>query len=265
MSSKKIYNCESCDKTFETATGLWKHKKNKHSEPEIIIDKNSICKYCNKSFYDRKTRWRHEKKYCKLNTDIVNSNDPKYNHVEKANINKLAMDNSNIIDTQNNNITNNQTINIYLNGTGKENIDELNEEEIEEILNDGLNSLITLIKHLNFNDRLPENHTFCTTNLNNKYISALNEETNEVEKHRKIDFFDKVFLYALNHFDMLKDKITNKIKKKKFIEQLENIQKALYGKEHKKIYLEQINLLTYNNRKKIQETWEKIFAKAALD
>ena len=27
MSSKKTYNCESCDKTFETATGLWKHKK----------------------------------------------------------------------------------------------------------------------------------------------------------------------------------------------------------------------------------------------
>ncbi len=50
-----------------------------------------------------------------------------------------------------------------------------------------------------------------------------------------------------------------------FIEQLDNIQKALYGKEYKKVYLEQINLLTYNNRKKIQATWEKIFAKAALD
>ena len=44
------------------------------------------------------------------------------------------------------------------------NIDELNEEEIEEIKNDGLNSLITLIKHLNFNDRLPENHTFVSGN-----------------------------------------------------------------------------------------------------
>ncbi len=64
---------------------------------------------------------------------------------------------------------------------------------------------------------------------------------------------------------MLKDKITNIQKKKEFIEQLNNIQKALYGREHKKIYVEQINLLTYNNRKKIQTTWEKIFAKAALD
>ncbi len=158
MSSKKLYNCESCNKTFETATGLWKHKKNKHTEPKIIIDKNCICKYCNKDFYDRTSRWRHEKQTCKMNTDIVILNDPNsYNNIaNKSNINKLAMDNSNIIDTQNNN----QTINIYLNGTGKENIDELNEDEIEEILNDGLNSLITLIKHLNFNDRLPENHTF---------------------------------------------------------------------------------------------------------
>jgi hypothetical protein len=259
MSTKKTYNCESCEKKFETATGLWKHKKNKHTEPVKIINENSICKYCNKDFYDRTSRWRHEKKYCKLNTN----NDPKYNHVEKANINKLAMDNSNIIDTQN--ITNNQTINIYFNGTGKENIDELNEDEIGEILNDGLSSLITLIKHLNFNERLPENHTFCTTNLNNKYISALNEETKEIEKHRKVDFFDKVFLYALNHFDMLKDKITNKTKQKKFIDKIKDITLALYGKEYKKIYVEQINALTYNNRNKIQSTWEKIFAKAALD
>jgi hypothetical protein len=61
----KTYPCAECNKVYETATGLWKHKKNKHTEPEIIIDKNSICKYCNKSFYDRTSRWRHEKNYCK--------------------------------------------------------------------------------------------------------------------------------------------------------------------------------------------------------
>ncbi len=61
----KTYPCTECNKVYETATGLWKHKKNKHTEPEIIINKNSICKYCNKDFYDRKSRWRHEKYYCK--------------------------------------------------------------------------------------------------------------------------------------------------------------------------------------------------------
>ncbi len=268
---KNKYYCDTCDKEYDSYMGFWKHNKNKHSNKQnksndLNKTELTICKYCNKKFADRHYRWRHETNVCKLNTENDSNKSNSYNNtVNKSNINKLAMDNSNIIDTQNNNITNNQTINIYFNGTGKENIDELNEDEIEEILNDGLHSLITLIKHLNFNDRLPENHTFCTTNLNNKYVSALNEETKEVEKHRKIDFFDKVFLYALNHFDMLKDKITNRTKKKTFIEQLDNIQKALYGKEYKKVYLEQINLLTYNNRKKIQATWEKIFAKAALD
>lgn len=275
MSEIKKYNCEKCNKEYDSYMGFWRHNKKLHPVKKIKekINKNieisiTTCKYCNKEFADRHYRWRHENNVCKMkNKNESNVNDPKYNHVEKANINKLAMDNSNIIDTQNNNITNNinQTININFNGTGKENIDELNEDEIEEILNDGLNSLITLIKHLNFNDRLPENHTFCTTNLNNKYISALNEETKEIEKHRKVDFFDKVFLYALNHFDMLKDKVTDKTKQKKFIEKIKDITLALYGKEHKKIYLESINALTYNNRKKIQSTWEKIFAKAALD
>ncbi len=70
---KKCYSCLDCDKVFETATGLWKHKKNKHTEPEIIINENSICKYCKKVFFDRKSRWRHEKKYCKVKfNNIIN-------------------------------------------------------------------------------------------------------------------------------------------------------------------------------------------------
>ena len=51
---------------------------------------------------------------------------------------------------------------------GNENILDLTEEQKEEIINDGLNSIITLIKHLNFNKDLPQNHIFCTTNINNK-------------------------------------------------------------------------------------------------
>ncbi len=40
-----------------------------------------------------------------------------------------------------------------------------------------LNCIISLISLLNFNQEIPENHTFCTTALNDKYISTINTET----------------------------------------------------------------------------------------
>ena len=48
-----------------------------------------------------------------------------------------------------------------------------------------LNCIISLISLLNFNQEIPENHNFCTTVLNDKYISTINTETLEIEKQRK--------------------------------------------------------------------------------
>jgi hypothetical protein len=120
------------------------------------------------------------------------------------------------------------------------------------------NSLIKLIEFVNFNNNNPQNHTFCTTSLNNKYVSTLNTETKEIEKHRKVDVYDKVLFFGLNHIDMLKDKIINRRKKKEFTKKIEELEKNIYGDiKYKKIFIEQLNALSYNKRNMINTTWDK--------
>ena len=248
----KKYLCEFCDKQFDTRAGLWKHSQNKHKENNDIKKSNNICKYCDKDFSDRKARWRHEKQNCNKNPELNNSS--------IINNNLSAKNNSSIIQnniqTQNN--IQNQNINITINQLGCEDISILNQENIEEIINQGLDCILKLIELVNFNKDHPQNHSFCTTSLNNKYASVLNTETNEIEKKRKIDVFDNVLKYGLNHLDMLKDKITDKKKKQYFVEKIDKLIDKMHGKDkgYKKIFVEQLNAISFNNKKLITQTWD---------
>ncbi len=269
MQTDKLYTCLLCEKDYNSYMGLWRHKKNKHknnqpieqiineikeeiiNEPkEEIINEhnknNNICKFCNKEFLNYKNKWRHEKKNCKNNNN---------------NNNLIQINNNQTIGTQNiinNNINinnNNNIINITFNKLGCEDISILNQDEIEEIIKNGLNSIIKLIEFINFNKEHPQNHTFCTTSLNNKYVSTLNTDTLEVEKQRKIDIFDNVLRYSLTHIDMLKDNITNFDKKIQFEKKIEDLYNIIGNHAHRKIYHEQLNALSYNKRNIVNKTW----------
>jgi hypothetical protein len=254
----KIYECLQCDKKYPSYYGLWRHKKIKHSikpdDNELEQDDeemaNNICKYCGKILAERKSRWRHENKTCQKNPELI-----KERHTNNVNINNS--NDFNVIQNQTNNITNNITFNF--NPLGKEDLMELTNDEKEIILNDGLHSLTTLIKLLNFNNNLPQNHTYCNTNLNNKYINALNIDTKEIEKLRKIDFFDKVLICSLAHLKKLNENNYDGIKHDDFTKQIEQLETYIYFKpEYKKIYIEEINAICYNKRKEVQNTWNKI-------
>jgi DNA-directed RNA polymerase subunit RPC12/RpoP len=254
-----IYKCIECSIEFKTNSGLWKHNKTKHTN---IIELNN-CKYCNKELSDRHSKWRHENKTCKKKSDNKSTEIKSVKEIS-GDINIKNLNKSNVsINQIENKIENQNNINVTLNfnAIGSENVLELTEEERELILNDGLNSITTLVKYLNFNKNLPQNHTFCNTNLNNKYISALNTDTKEIEKHRKIDYFDKVLLYSIAHLKILNHNISNQIKKDSFTEKIIEIEKYLYQYDQsniKKIYLDQINALSYNKRKYIQNTWNQL-------
>ena len=73
-----------------------------------------------------------------------------------------------------------------------------------------MNCLVYMVELLNFNEKLPENHSFCTTALNDKYISTLNTETLMVEKKRKKDFFDLMLNKSLKNIKTLYDKLKHK-------------------------------------------------------
>jgi hypothetical protein len=246
---EKTFICLLCEKEYTSYMGLWKHKKTKHIENEKKEINNKTCKYCNKEFSDRRNRWRHENTICKLKFENVNNSS--INNSNNTN-NFTAKNNSSVvqnnIQTQNN--IQNQNINITINQLGCEDISILNQDNIETIINEGLNCVLKMIELINFNKDHPQNHSFCSTSLNNKYTNVLNTETNEIEKKRKIEVFDNVLMYGINHLDMLKDKITDKKKKKHFIEKIDELITKMHGtdKGYKKIFLEQLNAISYNNK-----------------
>jgi hypothetical protein len=258
MSSNE-YKCTECTKIYTSYMGLWKHKKLKHTldnpEPIIIkpeIENNRLCKYCKKEYSNSKNRWRHEKYYCKSNTTTIPP--------QQANIINNTQNNTTIQTQNNTNIqTQNNVFNISFNKLGDEDLNILTQEEIEEIIDNGLNSIIKLIEFINFNKAHPQNHTFCTTNLNNNFASILNTETNEIETKPKVDIYDKVLYYALRHIKAVRNKIIDKKKRKIFKEKIAEIEQNIFGGEakYKKIVIDQLKSLSYTKRNMVEKTWDK--------
>jgi hypothetical protein len=121
-----------------------------------------------------------------------------------------------------------------------------------------MNSIVGLVEVLNFNENYPENHTFCTTALNDKYISTMNSETLMIEKIRKKDFFDSTLISGLNKMKLLYNKLGSKnnstaTKYKSMIDNLTNF--VLVNNKGKKAYVELMNSLTFNKKHIAQSTW----------
>ncbi len=250
------YYCETCKKTYASYQSLWIHNKKYHKVQEPLNahepNKNK-CVYCNKIFTYYQSKWRHEKKCDKQN--ITKDLESKIEKIEKE---------MEILKTEPkiNNITNinKGVINNFFTKPGSESISTLNEKEIEYILDQELNSVIRVIEVLNFSPDTPENHTFCSTALNDKHINVINPETTQVEKKIKKEFIEQLLYPGINKVKMLYEKIDSKNpKKQKYNEKIDNLVKSLIiNNKGRKVFVDAINVLTYNNRHKVLLTWEQI-------
>ena len=284
------FKCEFCNKFYSSTNSLWNHNKKFHKTNDNIIqtndniiqtndniiqtndNKNEIkskqsinCKYCKKEFSHRNSRWKHEQS-CK--TKIIH--EPNKIELLEMKIKELEnkINNNKIITKNNNNTTNNGIINnVTINQVGNENIHKLSIKEIKELIKND-NYLIDIIKLLNFNDKYPENHNFCNTSLEGKYISVFNSDTNKIEKINKNDFYDKVLSNSFIKMDNLSLvlELNNDIReqiKEKYRNHLDNklthIKDIFYkDKLYKKNYKTNINELSYNKNKVVLDTWATV-------
>jgi hypothetical protein len=164
------YNCKICNKLYKTYQSFWNHNKKFHSNT-----KKYKCKFCNKEYIIQQSHSKHEKK-CEI----------KENEINKLKINTTNITNNitnNTTNTTNNIINNNFIINAFT----KEKIINFPVKELKKFIRND-NYLYNIIEYINFNKKYPENHTFCSTSLEGKYISLLNPQTNMIEKLVKIDF-----------------------------------------------------------------------------
>ena len=249
------YKCASCNKKYSSYQSLWNHNKKQHNIE--IKEKDYCCSYCNKKLSCRQSKWRHEKTCSKFKESEELKN--KIQQIEKD-VEKLKVEPkiNNI-----NNITNNinkGVINNFFSQPGSESINTLNEKEIEYILDQELNSVIRIIEVLNFSANTPENHTFCSTAINDKHINVINPETTQIEKRIKKEFIEQLLAPGINKVKMLYEKIDPaNPKRQKYNEKIDKLVNSLIiNNKGRKIFVDAINVLTYNNRHKVLLTWEQI-------
>lgn len=108
----------------------------------------------------------------------------------KKNITNTMIGNNTINSNSNNTtINNNITNNFIINKVGYKDIYELTEEEVKSVLNNIYESIGKIVEVINFNERLPQNHSFCSTALNSPYVSVYDKFTNKINKEKKAHLF----------------------------------------------------------------------------
>ncbi len=261
-----MYSCEKCNLKFKTYNGFWKHNKNKHNDPTTNADTTykHKCSYCTNTYKHKQSKWAHERT-CKASKEINLETLQKELNEVKTELDRVKNKPATII---NNNNINKGTINRgpvynFLTKPGEENLNMLSETEIEYIMDQEMNCLITLVELVNFNEKHPENHSFCNTALNDKYISTMNTETMTIEKQRKKDFFDMTLSNGIRNMKLLYEKMGTKAKKTpkaiKYKETIDNLTEfVLINNKGKKTYVELMNILTFNKRHIPQLTWSQL-------
>jgi hypothetical protein len=196
-----------------------------------------MCKYCNKIFKYKQGKWKQQIE--KLTDDLE-----KLKHkIKKKSTNKIINYNT---------INNNKLTNI--NNIGTEKITDLTRDEKKYIMSHGMNSIISLAEHLNFNERLPQNHNFYVSALNDKHLNAIDNNTHTIVKQRKKEIFDQILVA---HIDKL-EKINTNINYKDFSNVLTKLKNFIFLKQGKKEYFSQLNMLAYNKKNLIIKTWDEL-------
>ena len=262
------FSCIPCNKNYKTYQSIWNHNKKFHSDQIIHITekvRNFSCNKCNKTFTRNDSLKLHINNTCKKKNELDKVEKMQLEILElKKELNEVKSHHK-IAETNNtvNGTLNNGTINniIYINKPGTENLLELNKDEIKEIFNKDITSLVSYIEKVNFNDRLKSNHSFCTTNLGGAYLSVFDTDKSKIKQNRKKYFFEEIISITVSKMEELYKLYKSHFKpeKQKNIEEtLKTLNELKSMDMNKKIYkemLKQLNILSYNDRDVVEDTW----------
>ena len=250
----KIYDCEICKIQYKSYMGLWRHNKKYHHEKNIDNKIKFSCKYCNKKLSCKQSCWKHEQK-CKLSKPVTLEEQIKYLSEEI----KVMKENTN--NSHNTNNSNNTTnIKYIINAPSNSSIEHISYKMQKDILDKGLNSLVYLIELVNFNKTVPENHSFCVTSINDTYATMIDEKTNKVIKTNKIDLFDTVLNANLDTLEKLTNNSQFSSKERdEYKSKINYLKTTIHNNiKYMKRYRKDINLISYNNKEIIKDTWENL-------
>lgn len=283
------YKCNHCKLEFKTRSGVWKHNNKYHTikltenssntskntsessktSENMLKNEKYICKLCDKKLSRIDNLKRHEKT-CK------NTNKKENEEIEllKNLIHEMKNEITELKKTKNTNNTNNNTKNInngnFYNGKTINNITinapghelmTLTKEDLDIIFKKNILSVITYIENTNFNKEKRYNHNFCATNQNGKYLLHYDEKTSSIKSAKKKYFYHDIISNAIAKIDTSYKKYKNKFNKDKQIQiediitRLKEIKEYNFNNKTLKGLFDELNLLCYNSREIILDTW----------
>jgi hypothetical protein len=250
----KKYQCELCNISYKCNSGLWRHNQKLHNTNK---ESKLKCINCDKECNSRQSLYYH-KKVCKVNDNLVTKEE--FQKLKEL----IEIKSSNtIINNTTNNDNRKQIIINYTPGT--EPINHLSIKQQKEIMDKGLNSLLNLIKSTNFDKEKPEYHSYCVTALNDKHASIIDTNTQTIIKTEKNELFDTILYNNISKLEkMCNNNIFSNSDREEYKNNLDRLKKILYEKKRgMKKYYSEINLLSFNNKEQIINTWNQI--KLSLD
>lgn len=251
------FECTICNLNYKTKEGYNKHNKKYHSISCLSGIKKYTCRLCTREFNSRQTKWKHEQS-CKLKKKSLEQKIDELS--EKLQIleqkpNSISNITNNIT---NNNITNN--IQYVINAPSESTLEHLTFDDQKYILDQNLNSITSLIERVNFNKSAPKNHSYCVTAINDKHVSVIDEKTNTIVKTNKEDLYGIILTSNLNNLEKIasNSKFTQE-QKKVYFDKINYLKKEMYrNNKFIKRYYSDINLISYNNKDMIKETWKNL-------
>lgn len=277
--------CKYCNKEYSSYSSRSNHIKKYHSNPEVIksnptshpkviqshpINENKkkfACKFCNKTFKYRQGKWKHEQK-CEDTNIIKKENEEMKTFIlnQKMEMDKLKNELlkalkihpktlQKINNQLNNNNINNGTINnINIIPLGHENLDSiLSDKEKLRILNRRGNGLKEIVELVHISDKYNQFKNVYITNLQNTIGYKFDTKTNNFIAVNKSDLLDDIIECRMMDIETFYNDMEDKLDEdtieivQRFIERMNDNNDNLKG-----IKKEEIKLLLYNSREKIQ-------------
>jgi uncharacterized C2H2 Zn-finger protein len=245
------YQCEKCEKVFKLKTDYTRHLARKNPCNFVDPKKELECEFCHKKYTRQFTLKRHQLSCPKKVENISIGDNSNHNTV-------LNQSNHNII---------NPSITINIVPFLGENMDKLTIKDKKGILKKCYMAIPELIRQVNFNPNIPENHNVFISSIKSKYgnvndgkkwiIMKVDQLLDDLINKKKDDIED-----LLEEFeDEIPEKVINKIREVITSIDYDPMDEDVKDKKlmkFKKLIKDEVKMLLYNNKDIVQATQSNI-------
>ena len=284
------YYCEDCKKKYKSYKSLWKHnhiyhkqqisintaydKQNDKQNDKHYEENKYKCNFCNNYYKHFQSRWRHEKT-CKENKKLeINVSNLEINEMKDKMVkyeDKIDKQTNDIIELKqmlqkalkihpktlnkiNNNggIVNNGTMNVQIVQLGYEDLHEvLTTKQKIAILNRQAMSINDLVELINTSPEYKQYRNVCITNLQSSFGFKYCNKAKKFIAVNKNELLDDLIDNRIYDIEKFYKEIESKMAPERAVQIKRFIDKILKQPELKNLKKEEIKLILYNNKDKI--------------